>query len=247
MSLRFLILFMLLVFVSVAGASAALVAPTVQRDRTAIVGELLASFAPVTRAALLPGSEASFLIDELELLKFTPPIPSLLYFGQDGHWEQCAWGQPLDASADAQSLVDQAAQAVTILGVRQSIDGTEVRSVADFELVGEKLRGSLTTTARVEMTSRPDTCNFFVEGQALALPRLPKALQIDALMEALHAQLGPEMRGVEGVRLGMQTMYLDERLRITRCLTRDLAGAATVFVRRDDGSDEGGERREARD
>ena len=34
--------------------------------------------------------------------------------------------------------------------------------------------------------------------------------------------------GDEQVRLGMQTTYLDERLRITRCTTRALAGACAV-------------------
>ena len=35
----------------------------------------------------------------------------------------------------------------------------------------------------------------------------------------------------EGVRLGLQTTYLDEQLRITRCTTRELAGSCAVHLR----------------
>ena len=50
-------------------------------------------------------------------------------------------------------------------------------------------------------------------------------------MSLLHAQLSPEFRATEGVRISMQTTYLDEGLRVTRCLTRSLAGCGTVHKR----------------
>ena len=51
------------------------------------------------------------------------------------------------------------------------------------------------------------------------------------MMEALHANLPAEFLGDEGVRLGLQTTYLDETLRITRCTTRSLATTCAVHLR----------------
>ena len=41
----------------------------------------------------------------------------------------------------------------------------------------------------------------------------------------------PEFHADDGVRIGMQTMYMDEALRITRCTTRTLAGPVTSLGR----------------
>lgn len=51
------------------------------------------------------------------------------------------------------------------------------------------------------------------------------------MMEALHAGLSHDFLGDEGVRLGLQTTYVDELLRITRCTTRSLADSCAVHVR----------------
>ena len=51
------------------------------------------------------------------------------------------------------------------------------------------------------------------------------------LLHELHAELSCDFRAEDGVRLGLQTTYLDEVLRVTRCTTRDLAGAVSVHVR----------------
>ena len=66
----------------------------------------------------------------------------------------------------------------------------------------------------------------------MTLPRLPRA-PLEDVIGALHAKLSAEFRTDEGMRVSLQTMYLDERVHISRCTTRGLAGLCAVHVRRD--------------
>ena len=82
----------------------------------------------------------------------------------------------------------------------------------------------------VTLSSRADIVGAVPTRRSLELPRMPPTPLPEAL-QLLHSQLGAEFLGDEGVRLGIQTTYLDPGLHITRCITRELAGACAVHVR----------------
>mmetsp|Transcript_21645 Transcript_21645/g.35709 ORF Transcript_21645/g.35709 Transcript_21645/m.35709 type:complete len:233 (+) Transcript_21645:17-715(+) len=217
-----------------ATSTASLVAPIVTpvvRDGAALRSELISHLHPGTRTALVPGSLLFSLVEQLEQLGSLPSSSAMLYFALDGHWEQRAWSTPFDAGFDAQTVAQLASTSAEVLSVTQSFVGTDVSTTAEFTVVEEALHGALSVSSRLGMTSRPDTCNFFTGAQALSFSCMPKDVQLSALLDALHSQLGAEMRAAENVRLGMQTTYIDDDIRITRCLTRSLAGACTVYVR----------------
>ena len=78
---------------------------------------------------------------------------------------------------------------------------------------------------------RADTLDLRSGDRRLVLPRAPATLAVPALMESLHLQLSPDFRVGDGVRMGLQTTYLDEGIRITRCTHGKLHGECMVHVR----------------
>ena len=141
-----------------------------------------------------------------------------------------------DAAA-AQPLSAPASELVQILDVTQELDAEslESRSAVRFRCDAGALEGKLLLTAEVnanaELVGRDDTIQLLTGDRKLELARQPSSCSVVELMAALHSQLPYDFLGDEGVRLSMQTTYLDETLRITRCTTRSLATACAVHVR----------------
>ena len=101
-------------------------------------------------------------------------------------------------------------------------------SYAEFEL--DAIAGRLVVELDVIPSSRADIVAAVTSSRSLEMPRMPPT-PIPAAMQLLHSQLSADFLGDEGVRLGLQTTYLDADMHITRCLTRELSGACCVHVR----------------
>ena len=171
-------------------------------------------------------------VEQLEAEYVVPATPEFLLFGLGGCWSLSAFGEdePLPGLQ---------------LDVEQRIEGDELRSVATFELQpdspeGEPLCGELQVDASIISTTRADTIQLRTSSRRLVLPRSgTDPQQLSALLSVLHRRLSPEFRADEGVKVSLQTTYMDSDLHISRCLTRELAGFCSVHTRR--GGDIGGE------
>ena len=113
-----------------------------------------------------------------------------------------------------------------------SIDAEGWVSRAEFAIEGVDERGQLESSTALVVTTRADTVHLRADGLQLELPRrVPDELSVPSMMDGLLPQLSPEFRVDKGARCGLQTTYLDECLRITRCTTRSLAGSCAVHLR----------------
>ena len=79
---------------------------------------------------------------------------------------------------------------------------------------------------REEREARERAERAAADARAAAALAEQKRIREEQLMMALHAQLPYDFLGDAGVKLSMQTTYLDETLRITRCTTRSLAASS---------------------
>jgi hypothetical protein len=169
------------------------------------------------------------LVKELELLEAVPATSEFTMLGTAGDWTLRTYSPPEGALPPSASDVKLSVDEVT-----QHIDaeGLLGRSAVLFRCEG--MRGTYSVehgiNANSDMTGREDTVHLVASGRQLSLPRAPSC-GVEQLMIELHAQLPYDFLSDEGVRLSMQTTYLDESLRITRCTTRSLAGACAVHVR----------------
>ena len=217
------------------------VAPTTQRVS---LREELLTLLPAGPPHSIEG-RAEELVRELELLENVPATPDFLLFGLSGAWVLRGANVPTDHASgrdEADDFIDDtsASLSASLLDVTQKIDleALSVSSVARFSsstdaAVTEALQGTLSLDASIRPDpERADTLQFVIAPERrLSLPRAPSGAVVSHLMKDLHTQLPAEFLGEDGVRLGMQTTYLDEVVRITRCTTRSLATACTVHVR----------------
>lgn len=224
-----------LLVVATCSTGALLPTPATTTDRLAVRSELL-RLLPSGAPRPLAGRAAD-LVAELELLEAVPATPSFLALGVSGQWELRAVQASLE-HAEAPSASSALPPAVEVLEVRQELDmpTEKARGLVRFRLADDALVGSLELDAIAALNAeRCDTLNYVTTSRQLSLPRTPSC-GVAALMEALHAGLSHDFLGDEGVRLGLQTTYVDEALRITRCTTRALAGSCAVHVRASQGT-----------
>jgi len=195
--------------------------------RTAVTSLLPTAGAPVfVRDELLAAVEA------LEELEYSPSTTEFHQAGVTGEWCVAALTEPEHPSAlDAfQARVAD----VNLLGVRQ-----RVSSVGSMELQAEfqlrdgdgDISGRLEVDGALSLTPMVDSFDLRTSDRRLSLPRMPTTMEVPSLMQLLHARLPAEFRAEEGVRLGMQTTYMDEVLRISRCTTGKLRGECAIAVR----------------
>lgn len=203
--------------------------------------ELLELLRPSASVAPLPVTgRVAELVDELELQGMVPATPAFLAAAANGRWQLRALLGPDGLELPAAGLP----LAGVGLGVSEQhfeldpmtraggLCGRLVSST-DFTLresEAEPLAGRLQSEADVYLTDHANTLHLKAAAHNLELPRLPSA-PIEALIGALHSQLSAEFRTDEGMRVSLQTMYLDERVHISRCTTRGLAGLCAVHVR----------------
>ena len=217
--------------VLIAGASA--LAPslaTLPTDRLALRTELLSLLPPGSAPRPLAG-RAVELVRQLELLETVPATPGFLTMLANGDWNLVGVQDPPEREAAPTS--ESPPPAVEVLEVCQELDFSTERATASarFRVVEDDLVGELVLDAIVAQNgARADTLNYVTTGRQLKIKRAPSC-PVPAMMEALHAQLSHDFLGDEGVLLGLQTTYLDETLRITRCTTRELASACAVHTR----------------
>lgn len=173
------------------------------------------------------------LVRELELLESVPATSLFLNLGLDGAWTLSALQPSPDQLASANEPV-QALPEVELLEVGSQFDASSSTCVATakFRVAADDLLGSLELDAATSpSTERFDTITYSTKGRKLLIPRAPSSCDVPSMVSALHQQLPMEFLGDEDVRLGFQTTYLDELVRITRCTTRSLAGACAVHRR----------------
>ena len=210
-------------------------------DRLALRAELIALLPPDGTTPRALAGRAAELVSELELLESIPMTPEFLSLGVSGAWALKAVGEPTEPQPPSTVVEAGLSPAVEILGVQQELDLAKQtsRGVVQFRVVDDDLSGSLELDAIAAIGGeRGDTVNYVTTERKLQLPRVPSCCTVPAMMEALHASLSHDWLGDEGVRLGLQTTYLDESLRITRCTTRALAGSCAVHLRRSAGEDQ---------
>jgi len=206
--------------------------------------ELLELLRPSASVAPLTGRLAE-LVQELELQGMVPATPAFLALGLHGRWQLRAVLGPDGLELPSAGLplagvglgvseqhfeLDPSTRAGGLCG--------RLRSSSEFTLregktEAEPLAGRLQSEAEVFLTSHANTLHLKAATHGLVLPRLPVA-PMAAVLGALHSQLSAEFRTDEGMRVSLQTMYLDERLHISRCTTRGLAGLCAVHVRPED-------------
>mmetsp|Transcript_42753 Transcript_42753/g.112492 ORF Transcript_42753/g.112492 Transcript_42753/m.112492 type:complete len:243 (+) Transcript_42753:17-745(+) len=169
-------------------------------------------------------------IEKLEAIEYVPQTPEFTLLGATGDWSLRALTEPEHASA-VEAFQMRTAE-IDLLGVEQCIggDGTSTMS-ADFVLDDGALKGRLELDGTFSLTRMADSLDLRSGGRRLKLPRAPASMSVDELMQALHARLSAEFRADDDVRVGMQTMYMDEVLRVTRCMTGKLRGECMVHVR----------------
>ena len=202
-------------------------APT---DRLAMRAELMSLLETTGPPRVLAG-RALDLVQEMELLETVPATPGFLTIGTNGVWALAG----VQDSPDRPEALETSGPppAVEVLQVRQTLDFSTEKAVGNvhFRVVEDDLQGELILDAICAQNgARFDTLNYVTTGRQLKLPGAPSC-PVPAMMEALHAQLSHDFLGDEGVLLGLQTTYLDEALRITRCTTRDLASSCAVHTR----------------
>ena len=110
-----------------------------------------------------------------------------------------------------------------------SPDGVLLLS-AEF-MLGEEVSGRYEIDATFSRGVNVDCLDLRASARRLSLPTLPPGVTVPQLMTMLHARLSPEFRADEGVRVGLQTTYMDDSLRILRCTTGKLRGQCSVLVR----------------
>ena len=214
---------LLLLAATLASAGALLVPPAVALVRQEVALEIRRRLPPAGTPVVMD-DEFRGLIESLEELEATPATAEFLSLGVQGRWALRAMSAPPSAADGAAS--------VTLLDVEQCVAaGGAVESAARFRLRDEELSGVLTVSSALSLTPRADTLDLRTSGRSLSVPRAPTRLSVPSMMEALHAQLSPDFRADDGVRLGLQTTYLDESIRITRCTTGKAHGECTVHVR----------------
>jgi len=194
------------------------------------------------RPVVLEG-RALEVLEALELLESVPASSAFLQFGLRGTWSlrgTVASTELREVAASGLPTVPEGAPDVELLSAGATYgsdgdDGTQAGATSatcEFRVVEDDLVGAL----EVDLTAgldpdRSDTIFVKTNGRKLQMPRAPAICDVRAMMESLHAQLPAEFLGDEGVRIGLQTTYLDETLRITRCTTRTLAGSCAVHLR----------------
>jgi len=192
---------------------------------------------------LLPGrgSSPAFVRDELEAavesleaIEHGPETGAFHMLGLAGSWALRALSEPEHASA-LEAFQMRTAD-LTVLGIEQQIGGDGAAAMAvDFELTdGDdgQLRGRLEVDGTLADTHMSDFVDLRTAARRLSMPRVPSTMSVDELMRVLHARLSSEFRAEDGVRIGLQTTYMDEELRVARCLTGKLRGECMVYVRR---------------
>lgn len=191
---------------------------------------------PADRAGLvLERDELASAIEQLELLEYRPETAAFHQLGVTGVWTLRALSEP--EHANEEEAVRMRETELALLNVEQRIefDGGAVMAV-DFELRSDgdddAIRGRLEVDCTLALTPMADSLDLRTVARRLRLPRLPSSVGIEDLMRALHSRLSPEFRAEEGVRIGLQTTYMDEDLRITRCTTGKLRGECMVHRRR---------------
>ena len=225
---------------------ASLATPPPVLDRIGARSKLLGLLGPSAGAGVVPlAGELVGLVQELERSGgMVPATPAFLALGLQGRWILRAVSGPDDPCSDLDLLhasiaslgtgeqefeLDASTRAGGLCGRLRS---TCEFVVADADDDAEPIAGRLLTEAGVYLTTHADTLHLLLATQGMTLPRLPRA-PLEDVIGALHAKLSAEFRTDEGMRVSLQTMYLDERVHISRCTTRGLAGLCAVHVRRD--------------
>jgi len=197
---------------------------------------LLGPAGPSTPPRLMHG-EILEAVEALEALEFCPETADFHSIGIRGDWDLRALTEP--PHPDAIAAFETRVAGVDLRAVTQSIssDG-KVLSAVDFELEEDGIRGRLEVEAMMSLTPAADILDLRTGGRKLSMPRMPKSMEVPEMLKALHGRLSTDFRADDGVRLGMQTTYLDETLRITRCTTGRLHGECAVHLRRPPEGDE---------
>ena len=207
-------------------------------DRVGYRNKLLSLLGPSDGVVPING-ELTELVQELERVGgMVPATPAFLALGLQGRWTLRAIGAP-----DVHEMPHVSFISVGATEQEFDLDAStpsggmcgQLRSSCEFAVdeTAEPLAGRLQTEADVYLTTHADTLHLMLARQAVVLPRLPRE-PVESVLGALHAQLSAEFRTDEGMRVSLQTMYLDEALHISRCTTRGLAGLCAIFVRPQD-------------
>ena len=198
-------------------------------ERVALSAALVALLPSEGAPAFATGDLLS-AIESLEALEYGPETAEFHRIGVTGHWALRSASEPTHASP--LEAFEMRTADIDILSVEQTIDGDgSLRTAVQFHLPADALDGRLEIDGTLALTPMVDSLDLRTSGRRLSLKQAPSTIGIPDLMKALHARLGPESRGEEGVRIGLQTTYMDESLRITRCTTGSLRGDCTVHVR----------------
>ena len=246
-----LCLTLLLTLLAAPALSVVSTASAASSPRLAARSALLRSLEPNSPPRLL-NAEHMALIGQLEAAGTTPTTEDFLQLGLQGRWALCATIRNagllepgMSPAHAAASGAGGAAGGLLPIGIARaetalSIGNSTVRSRAWFQLLdGERKQ----VGALLDVESRFAFESDSVTGaRLLALrPARPPRLalktndlgcSIDALVEALHAQLSPEFALVEGEqydRLRLSTTYLDESLWVARAAPH----CCSVFYRAD--------------
>jgi len=179
----------------------------------------------------------SRLLSELEVTGATPATPLFLTLGISGTWSLRAIGL---SSPDEPPADGPHEQEVKLLSAEQHVwaDG-RMLSLASFEVDDgcERLAGTLEVDSQYSLVpSLSDSLLLKGAGMRLRLPRPPRQVPLPQMMTALHASLSSEFSLSEGdeFSLRLQTTYLDDQLRVTRCALANFRQAVAVHVRTGD-------------
>ena len=200
----------------------------VERGASSAKARLLQQLPREGQSPLEMPFEMIALIEELEAQGVTPATPEFLTLGLNGRWAcRALLAPPLEDKPPAPPGCE-----LQLGRVERRFDLTSgsgsLSSYAEFEL--DAIAGRLVVELDVIPSSRADIVAAVTSSRSLEMPRMPPT-PIPAAMQLLHSQLSADFLGDEGVRLGLQTTYLDADMHITRCLTRELSGACCVHVR----------------
>lgn len=199
------------------------------------VRDRLVALLPATASPpVFLGDELQTAVEALEELEHVPHTAEFLRLGTAGPWSVCAFSEP--EHPDAERALQVRTAAIRVDGVEQEVDGDgAVRTSAAFTVDddGTQLRGRYQVDASLSLTPMADSLDMRSSPERrLSLPRAPTSMEVAEMMQLLHGRLCTEFRADEGVRVGMQTTYLDDTLRITRCTKSGmLRGACTVYRR----------------
>jgi hypothetical protein len=212
-----------------AAACLALASPVITSERLDLRSAVLSRL-PSSGSPVFVRDELQSAVEDLEKLEYVPQTAEFLRLGITGTWAVRALTEPTHESALV--AFEMRTAELDLLHVEQTIAGNgQTLSMAEFELPNEDLRGKLEYSGMVTLTPMVDSVDLRSQPPRLRLPRAPASMDVPKLMQVLHARLSPEFRTEDGVRLGLQTTYMDEELRITRCTTGALRGECIVHVR----------------